>query len=301
LLWLAINNAGAGMKLVIISGRSGSGKSTALKVLEDIDFYCIDNLPASLLPALINEYKNEPHKQLATCIDARSNPNEIGRISKTLAELPNDLSVEVIYLDATDSVLIQRFSETRRKHPLSDADTSLQAAINQEKQILDPIAHLADLHINTNKMNVHDLRSLIKKRLVHATDDRAMALLFTSFGFKHGIPVDADMVFDVRCLPNPHWEPLLRELCGLDPACAAFLGAQDDVRDMFNDISIYLEKWLPNFAEANRSYLTVAIGCTGGQHRSVYLAQALQSAFSSEYTNCQVHHRELSKKHPNET
>lgn len=283
------------MKLVIISGRSGSGKSTALKVLEDIGFYCIDNLPAALLPALINEYKNEPHKQLATCIDARSNPSEIASISKTLEELPDNLSVEVIYLDATNSVLIKRFSETRRKHPLSDADTSLQAAIDQEKHILDPIAHLADLHINTNQMNVHDLRGLIKKRLINNPDENSMALLFTSFGFKHGIPVDADMVFDVRCLPNPHWEPLLKDLTGLDAACAAFLAAQDDVKAMHKDICAYLEKWLPNFADANRSYLTVAIGCTGGQHRSVFIAQGLQEYFASSEPNCQVHHRELSK------
>lgn len=283
------------MKLVIISGRSGSGKSTALKVLEDIGFYCIDNLPAALLPALINEYKNEPQKQLATCIDARNNPKEIASISKTLSELPESLSVEVIYLDATNSVLIKRFSETRRKHPLSDADTSLQAAIDQEKLILDPIARLADLHINTNQMNVHDLRSLIKKRLVNKADEKSMALLFTSFGFKHGIPVDADMVFDVRCLPNPHWEPLLRELTGLDKACQTFLAAQDDVQAMLTDICEYLEKWLPNFADANRSYLTVAIGCTGGQHRSVFLAQALQEFFIGSQANCQVHHRELDK------
>ena len=283
------------MKLVIISGRSGSGKSTALKVLEDIGFYCIDNLPAALLPALINEYKNEPEKQLATCIDARSNPQEIASISSTLSELPNSLSVEVIYLDATDSVLIKRFSETRRKHPLSNANTSLQTAIDQEKTILDPIAHLADLHINTNQMNVHDLRGLIKKRLVSHSDEKNMALLFTSFGFKHGIPIDADMVFDVRCLPNPHWEPLLRELTGLDTACAHFLSAQDDVKSMLKDLCDYLEKWLPSFVDANRSYLTVAIGCTGGQHRSVFIAQALQEYFAGSQANCQVHHRELSK------
>lgn len=283
------------MKLVIISGRSGSGKSTALKVLEDIGFYCIDNLPAALLPALINEYKSEPNKQLATCIDARNNLEEIASISETLSELPKSLSVEVIYLDATNSVLIKRFSETRRKHPLSTPEVSLQSAIDQEKIILDPIAHLADLHINTNQMNVHDLRGLIKKRLAQDKHEQSMALLFTSFGFKHGIPVDADMVFDVRCLPNPHWEPLLRELTGLDTDCQTFLSAQDDVKAMLNDISDYLEKWLPKFIEANRSYLTVAIGCTGGQHRSVFLAEALIKHFSVNQTNCQVHHRELSK------
>ncbi|MCK5880302.1 MAG: RNase adapter RapZ [Sinobacterium sp.] len=284
------------MKLVIISGRSGSGKSTALKVLEDIGFYCIDNLPAALLPALINEYKNETDKQLATCIDARSNPEEITHIGETLSELPKSLSVEVIYLDATNSELIKRFSETRRKHPLSTCDISLQAAIDKEKIILDPIANIADLHINTNQMNVHDLRSLIKKRLDHQCHDKSMALLFTSFGFKHGIPVDADMVFDVRCLPNPHWEPLLRELSGLDSACKRFLAAQEDVKSMLKDICDYLENWLPKFTDANRSYLTVAIGCTGGQHRSVFIAHALQEHFASSEPNCQVHHRELSKK-----
>ena len=281
------------MKLVIISGRSGSGKSTALKVLEDIGFYCIDNLPARLLPALIEQHQAEPDTRLATCIDARNNPENIASISQTLEELPADLNTEVIYLDATEDVLIKRFSETRRKHPLSDANTSLKDAIEKERLMLDAIAQIADLHINTNQMNVHDLRSLIKKRLLFSDPHQGMSLLFTSFGFKHGIPVDADMVFDVRCLPNPHWEPLLRELTGLDEPVRGFLAAQDDVQDMLHDIVQYLQKWLPAFTESNRSYATIAIGCTGGQHRSVYISSKLQQKFSKLYPHCQIFHREL--------
>ena len=283
------------MKLVIISGSSGSGKSTALKVLEDIGFYCIDNLPARLLPALIEQYIAEPESQLATCIDARNTPENIASISETLSALPESLNIEILFLDATEDVLIQRFSETRRKHPLSDADTSLKSAIQKERNILDPIIQIADLHINTNQMNVHDLRSLIKKRLQAASTDKSMSLLFTSFGFKHGIPVDADMVFDVRCLPNPHWEPLLREMTGLDQPVRAFLSAQEDVNAMLDDIASYLTTWLPAFIDSNRSYATVAIGCTGGQHRSVYISSKLQQMFASDYPSCQIFHREIDK------
>jgi len=284
------------VKLVIISGRSGSGKSTALKVLEDIGYYCIDNLPAALLPALIQQYHDEPNKLLATCIDARNHHQEIASISQTLSQLPQELQVEIIYLDANSPILIKRFSETRRKHPLSNQSVSLKEAIDQEKVLLKPLAQRADLHINTNQMNVHDLRSLISKRLNPKEQDQSMSILFTSFGFKHGLPVDADMVFDVRCLPNPHWEPELKPYTGLDTSVQDFLAQQSDVQSMFEDIQQYLRKWLPNFSQTNRSYITVAIGCTGGKHRSVFLSQKLFDHFSTEHKNCQIFHRELNDK-----
>ncbi len=283
------------MKLVIISGRSGSGKSTALNVLEDTGFYCIDNLPAGLLPALVEQSKNKrsENHQLAVCIDARNHTEDIETLAHVIESLPDDVETQVVYLDANSTVLIKRFSETRRKHPLSDSQVSLQEAIQKEKEILKPVASIADLQINTNQMNVHELRDLIKKRLCSHLETGGMSILFTSFGFKNGIPVDADIVYDVRCLPNPYWKPELRKFTGRDAPVQAFLKDQNDVTEMLDDIRHYLERWLPKFKASNRSYVTIAIGCTGGMHRSVYLSEQLKEDISRLFDNVQIHHREL--------
>ncbi|NRB37633.1 MAG: RNase adapter RapZ [Pseudomonadales bacterium] len=285
------------MKLVIISGRSGSGKSSALNVLEDTGFYCIDNLPAGLLPALVAQYKQDSadSKRLAICIDARNHTKDIAALTSVIQQLPKEVSTQVVYLDANAPTLIKRFSETRRKHPLSDENTSLKQAIDQERIVLEPIAAIADLHINTNQMSVHDLRSMIKKRLCNDLHGENMSILFMSFGFKGGIPVDADIVYDVRCLPNPYWEAELREFTGQQAPVQKFLAQQQDVQEMFDDISHYLTRWLPRFERNNRSYVTIAIGCTGGKHRSVYLSERLSTYFHQHYKNTQVHHRELNR------
>lgn len=282
------------MKLVIISGRSGSGKSTALNVLEDAGFYAIDNLPAGLLPTLVNQTDERQYenKLLAVCIDARNHTDDIQNFLPIIRSLPEHIDTEIIYLDALSPVLIRRFSETRRKHPLSNKDTSLKQAIQKEKQLLDPIAAIADLHIDTSQMNVHTLRSTVKKRIA-LTVDSGMSILFTSFGFKNGIPVDADIVYDVRCLPNPYWEPSLRHLTGLDKEIQSFFAKQEDVGKMFNDIRGFLHDWLPKFSENNRSYVTISIGCTGGMHRSVFLAEQLKEFFSQQYHHVLIHHRDL--------
>lgn len=289
------------MKLVIISGRSGSGKSTALHMLEDLGFYCIDNLPAGLLPALATKAlapenettpdQTEPIK-IAVSIDARNIPSDLSQFPSLIEKIPAEIDTNIIYLDASNSTLIKRFSETRRKHPLSNSQVSLQEAIEKESALLDSIAAMADLSIDTSKMNLHELRHLVRSR-VGDKISADMALMFQSFGFKGNIPIDSDIVFDVRCLPNPYWQPELRSCTGLDQAVIDFLQDDDDVKLMIADITAYLTSWLPRFSAASRSYTTVSIGCTGGQHRSVYVANALYQHFNRQYNVVQVRHREL--------
>lgn len=286
------------MRLVIISGRSGSGKSSALHVLEDLGFYCIDNLPVALLPALVHQTEGEDRlSRVAVSIDARNLPHAFDDIDDVLHELPSDeYQLDVVYLDASEEVLLQRFSATRRKHPLTGPDISLAEAIEQEKHLLQPIADLADLTLDTTSMSVHELRSQIKLR-VAGKSGSDIAILFESFGFKHGVPIDADYVFDVRNLPNPYWDPALRRYTGRDQEIIDFLRNEPQVLAMEGDISSFISRWLPSFIEANRSYLTIAIGCTGGQHRSVYLAEQLGALFSQQYPQVQVRHRELNGVH----
>jgi RNase adapter protein RapZ len=282
-------------KLVIVSGRSGSGKSTALHVLEDAGFYCIDNLPAALLPELLAQARrsgNGTVTRMAVSIDARNMAGNLAGIGDILRGLQEDIVTEVIYLDADDSALIKRFSETRRRHPLSNRDTSLQEAIAAERTLLAPLASLAALTIDTTQLSLHDLRDLVGKTVV-AEPGSGMVILFESFGFKRGIPIDADVVFDLRCLPNPHWRPALRDLTGLDAGVIEFLESCPEVTEMLADITAYLDKWLPRFALGNRSYITVALGCTGGQHRSVYLCERLEQHFRHSFSGVQVRHREL--------
>ena len=284
------------MRLVVISGRSGSGKSTALHVLEDAGFNCIDNLPASLLPALVQQLEQHPqNQQLAVSIDARNTFQNLQQFPDLLskARIPG-LKTEILYLDARGPKLIQRFSETRRKHPLSNQTTDLREAIALEREFLEPIANYADLTIDTTDLTIHQLRDIVKKRITD-NDDPGMSLQFKSFGFKHGLPVDVDLVFDVRCLPNPYWKPELREYTGQDQPVIDFLCGGQDVEDIIADIPRYLERWLPEFNANNRSYFTVAIGCTGGQHRSVYICDRLYQHFKSSFPNSQWRHREIEK------
>lgn len=284
----------ARMQLVVISGRSGSGKSSALHLLEDEGFYSIDNLPVSLLTELVRQLRAEPAgpRRVAVCIDARNATRDLSRFSELLNDLPADTAVEVLYLDADDHTLIKRFSETRRRHPLSDDTTSLEEAIGREKRLLEPIAMAAGLTFDTSQMNVHELRSAIRSRVL-GRSSTGLSLLFISFGYKRGVPVNSDLVFDLRVLPNPHWQAQLRPLTGRDGDVIAYLDMQPEVNEMFNDIYTMLHKWLPRFVAGNRSYITVSLGCTGGQHRSVYMAERLARAFVTEYKDVQVRHREF--------
>jgi UPF0042 nucleotide-binding protein len=285
------------MRLIIVSGRSGSGKSTALDVLEDNGFYCIDNLPAGLLPdlaerALLNTEMLLP--QVAVSIDARNLQSHLKRFPELLEQVrQRNIRCDILYLDADDETLLKRFSETRRRHPLTDENRSLAEAIADESQVLAPIIDLADLKIDTTHLNLYQLRDSLKLRLL-GQPEPGTAFLIESFGFKRGMPVDADLVFDARCLPNPYWKPELRDFSGLQQPVADYLAAQPEVEEMYQDILAYLEKWLPRFAASNRAYVTIAIGCTGGHHRSVYLANRLSQALKKPLKNVQVRHRDLS-------
>lgn len=284
------------MRLIIVSGRSGSGKSTALDVLEDNGFYCIDNLPAALLPELAERallHTELLHPWVAVSIDARNLPSQLQRFPELLQEVRSRyIQCDLLYLDADDETLLKRFSETRRRHPLTNENRSLAEAISDERQLLGPIIDLADLKIDTTTLNLYQLRDTLKLRLLNRPEP-GTAFLVESFGFKRGTPVDADLVFDVRCLPNPYWVPELREFTGRDQPVVEYLQAQADVEEMFQDINGYLQKWLPRFAASNRAYVTVAIGCTGGHHRSVYLVERLGKALKEQLKNVQVRHRDL--------
>ena len=283
------------MKLLIISGLSGSGKSTVLHVLEDMGFFCIDNLPIALLDKFAEQMLNTPEKFYefsAVAIDTRNRSSELQRFPETLQRLKNStLHCQVIFLDAEDNILIKRYSETRRKHPLTHENISLGEAIKQDRELLDPISREADLYLETSNTNLYQLRDLIKKRL-SATNNTKLSLLFLSFGFKHGLPTDADIVFDVRCLPNPYWEPELREHTGQDQPVIDYLKNKPLVIDMLEDLTRYGERWIPRIEKSDRTYLTFAIGCTGGHHRSVYLVERLAEHFNKQH-DVISRHREL--------
>ena len=284
------------MQILVISGRSGSGKTSALHLLEDEGFTCIDNLPVSLLPALIEQSRNRDdieQLRLAIGIDARNIDSDLGALPTLFESVKTAIdSYKVLYLDSSKDVLLRRFSETRRRHPLTDHDTGLNEAITEEDIILAPLAAMADVTIDTTNLSLHELRSVVKKQLV-GSDSKGTAITLTSFGFKHGIPVDCDFLFDVRCLPNPYWETALRKLTGLDEDVQKFLSEQESVRDMISDIEHFSERWIPKFEENNRSYLNIAIGCTGGRHRSVYIADELARSLRKNYKNVQARHRQL--------
>jgi len=279
------------MQLVIISGLSGSGKSVALNVLEDASFYCVDNLPATLLAETVAFLQSGGYERIAVSVDARS-----GSALDTLPSAVESLKalgidVRLLFLDATTDTLIKRFSETRRRHPLARENLALDESIARERELLEPIGAIGH-HIDTSDISANTLRGWIKDLL--AIDRGAMTLLFESFGFKQGIPLDADMVFDVRCLPNPFYDPRLRPLTGLDAEVIAFLDAIPDARRMEQDIGDFVARWLPAFQRDNRAYLTVAVGCTGGQHRSVHFAERLAARFRAA-APVLVRHRELAR------
>lgn len=278
------------MQLIIISGLSGSGKSIALNVLEDSGYYCVDNLPAKLLIGLTQFLAHEGYDRVAVSIDVRS--------GATLSELPGYLlqlkergtDLHLMFLDSKIDTLVKRFSETRRRHPLAHEGRTLPECIELERELLADIGDLGH-RIDTSDLNPNALRSWVKELL--DLGESGLTLLFQSFGFKHGIPTDADFVFDVRCLPNPHYDPALRPLTGKDAPVVAFIEANANAREMLTDIRDFVEKWLPCFVRDNRSYLTVAIGCTGGCHRSVYFAESLARHFRGS-RSVLVRHRELS-------
>lgn len=285
------------MKLIIVSGLSGSGKSIALQALEDIGFNCIDNLPMALLHALavqITHAADPISEQFAVGIDARNLAQDLEQFPELLETLTAmKLSTRVIYLTADDQTLIKRFSETRRKHPLTSGETSLNEAITNESKYLAPVSSSADLTIDTSHTNVHQLRELIRQS-VESDNQEGMSILIESFGFKHGIPNDANFIFDVRCITNPHWVPELRSKTGKDDDVITYLESHEDVGKMYDDISTFINNWIPTFEKENRSYMTIAIGCTGGYHRSVYLAEKIGNSLQEKHNNVVIRHRELS-------
>ncbi|QTF94017.1 RNase adapter RapZ [Halomonas sp. BM-2019] len=284
------------MQLVIISGRSGSGKSIALQALEDLGHYAIDNLPAMLLGPLVDELKGaeSPHSSIAVSIDARNLPQALKRFPHLLQALRDrGIACQVIYLTAEPRVLLERYSETRRRHPLTrDSEMTLAEAIDSEEQALSEIRDLAELVIDTTRLSVHELRRRISDQVARHRPGR-LTLTIESFGFKRGVPLDADLVFDARCLPNPYWDPRLRSATGRDAPVMEFLASYPAVDEMRRDIQGWVERWLPRYLASHRSYLTVAIGCTGGQHRSVYLAEQLAEQLASQQADVRLRHREL--------
>ena len=284
-------------RLIIVTGLSGSGKSVALHSLEDEGFFCIDNLPSYLLSDFIDKLLasgSDLYAKLAIGVDMRSERASADNLLKLLKELRarTDTHVEVLFLDTDRTRLVTRFSETRRKHPLSSKDLPLINAIDDEARLLEPVKADAELVVDTSALNLHELRDIIRTYILGQTAG-GLALIFQSFGFKHGTPASTDFMFDVRCLPNPHWEPDLRRFTGREKPVIKFLQQQPDVEDMFTDIRNYLQRWLPLFEAENRAYLTVSVGCTGGRHRSVYLIDRLADHFAQERDNVSRRHREL--------
>ena len=283
------------MSFFIVSGLSGSGKSIALQALEDLGFYCIDNLPAGLLPHFAEQLlasEQEALKHTAVGIDAR-NRAFLDLLPHSLQRL-HALGVDyrIIYLEADEATLVKRFKETRRRHPLTGPNTPLLEGIRLERKLLEPLAYDPAIRIDTTHTTVHELRARVQD-FANADGSGGMTLLFESFGFKKGTPADADYVFDVRCLPNPHWQPALRPYTGRDAPVIDFLERHAEVERMLQDLIRLLEPWLPGFEKERRSYMTIAIGCTGGQHRSVYFVERLAAHFAARGLKTQIRHREL--------
>ena len=284
------------MRIIILSGLSGSGKSVALHVLEDLGFYCIDNIPAALLKPFISYTVRSPeptYARTAIGLDARNTTAEIASVPQLIDELKRSgLQLEVIFLIAAEEELLRRFAETRRRHPLAGSDVGLREAMALERQLLEPVVSAADLVIDTSRMGVHALREIMHKR-VEQRDAGRLSITFESFGFKQGIPGDADFVFDARALPNPYWEPGLRNLTGRDPEVIRFLETNTDVATLIADIARFVRARVPEYHASNRGYLTVAVGCTGGQHRSVYIVERLAEDFAAEFANVTARHSGL--------
>ena len=284
------------MRLIIVSGLSGSGKSVALHVLEDLGYYCIDNMPAALLKSVIEEVKtdgDEPAQLLAVGVDARNRQEDLESLPRLLEELKQQqIQTELLFLQSSDDILLQRYSESRRRHPLAEHGTALRAAIDKERELLSVIVNAADLIIDTSRTSVYELADTIRER-VDRRSTQSLSVLIESFGFKNGIPADADFVFDMRCLPNPYWTVELRGLTGRDKEVSDFLDAQDAFIEMYEDILGFLRRWIPEYDNVHRGYLTVAIGCTGGQHRSVYMTEKLAAALRDMHDPVLTRHNEL--------
>jgi UPF0042 nucleotide-binding protein len=284
------------LRLIIVSGLSGSGKSVALHVLEDTGYYCIDNLPAGLLIAAVEEVRNarpERAKLLAVGVDARNDASNLDALPDLLRDLrAQGIKSEILFLHARDDILLQRYSESRRRHPLAQQGMELRAAIESERAILANIQLSADLVIDTSRTSIYELAETIRSR-VDRRVSRALSILIESFGFKSGIPSDADFVFDMRSLPNPYWTLALRGMTGMDPEVRAFLDDQDKFNAMCDDIHQFLERWIPHYEQTNRGYLTVAIGCTGGQHRSVYMAEKIAERLRNRFDTVLTRHNSL--------
>lgn len=281
-------------RVIVLSGLSGAGKTVALRAFEDLGFYCVDNLPTTLLPALVaaltaGDRARSAH--IAVGVDVRSR-GDLERLPEALSALTGaGVQAELLFLDSNEEVLLKRYSETRRKHPLSNGARSLPDAIAEERRRLRPLAAIADRVVDSTEMNVHQLRRAIATGF--GASDGESTLLFESFAYRRGLPPDSDFVFDARCLPNPHWDPRLRPLSGKDAAVREFLIAQPLVGHFLDDITRLLEEWLPRFESEDKRYLTVAIGCTGGRHRSVYLAERLSEHFRNKREQVLTFHREL--------
>ncbi|KEZ78534.1 RNase adapter RapZ [Salinisphaera hydrothermalis] len=284
------------MRLIVVSGLAGAGKSVALNMLEDLGYYCIDNLPLGLLREVSADTLRRQgldFDRLAIGVDSRARQTEIAEFSERIDALrSDDLDIEIIYLYADEDTILRRYSETRRKHPLSNDQRSLIDAVALDTELTQPIASKADISIDTSRLNIHQLRDIIRNR-VEGSSSGELSILVQSFGFKYGLPPAVDFVFDVRCLPNPHWVPELRALTGQDAAVAEHLAAQPATHEMRDDIVRFLTRWLPDFAREDRTYITVAIGCTGGKHRSVYLAEQITEHLRRQYANVLVRHNEL--------
>lgn len=287
------------MQVVIVSGLSGSGKTVALKALEDIGYYCIDNIPPRLIPTLVADSQTREDSQLqhlAIGVDARSPASQITALCGSLPEIRNDdTDVQVVFLHSNSDVLLRRYGETRHKHPLSKGGLNLGEAIESERRIMQPLIEISDWQLSTSDLSVHDLSLAIRERYAlseQLVSGQEPTITFTSFGFKHGSLDNADFVFDLRCLPNPYWEESLRSYTGHDQPVTKWLEKQTQAQEMFKDISTMLERWLPQFANSNRAYITIALGCTGGKHRSVFMANKLASHFSTQWKNVLLRHRE---------
>ncbi len=284
------------MRLIIVSGLSGSGKSVALHVLEDLGYYCVDNMPAALLSSVVDEVTSgvdQSAKLLAVGIDARNRRKDLEALPELISDLrKRGIRTELLFLQASNDVLLKRFSETRRRHPLADHGTALRAAIDSERAILSEVVNTADLIIDTSRTSIYELADTIRERIDRRRTN-TLSVLIESFGFKNGIPADADFVFDLRCLPNPYWTVELRGLTGRDSEVSEFLDAQPSFIDMHDDILTFLKRWIPEYDAVHRGYLTVAIGCTGGQHRSVYMADKLAAALRDVHDPVMTRHNEL--------
>ncbi|HIF9197462.1 TPA: RNase adapter RapZ [Photobacterium damselae] len=282
------------MRLMVVSGRSGSGKSVALRVLEDLGYYCVDNLPVNLLTQFIETIGDE-QQDVAVSLDVRNMPSDTQALEMILNDLSNKVDLNILFLDADNKELVKRYSETRRLHPLSRDNMSLEQAILSESKIMEVIKERADLVVDTTGKSIHDLSETVRSRVL-GRESRELILVFESFGFKYGLPTDADYVFDVRFLPNPHWVPELKPQTGLDEGVKTFLASHAEVNQLIYQVRNFIETWLPLLEKNNRSYVTVAIGCTGGQHRSVYIAQQLAEYFQRSGQQIRIRHRTLEGK-----